>query len=106
MEWFVEELVRGTGIPHYRVEFTTHHTEKGYLIHGELFQTGVTRSFITSVPLYAAGAGHDALLGTAVAAGPKTTFQFVAAAPTHKIIVNPRMTVLCTSEYPTRTNCK
>ena len=98
MEWFFEEWVRGTGIPHYRVEFTTRHTEKGYLIHGELFQTGVPRSFIASVPLYAAGAGHGALLGTVLAAGPKTTFQFVATAPPHKIVVDPRMTLLCTSE--------
>jgi len=57
MEWFFEEWVRGTGIPHYRVEFTAHHTEKGYVIRGRLFQTGVPRSFVTSVPLYASGAG-------------------------------------------------
>jgi hypothetical protein len=98
MEWFFEEWVRGTGIPHYRVEFTTHHTEKGYLIRGELLQTGVPRSFIASVPLYAAGAGYGALLGTVVTAGPKTTFQFVATVPPHKIVVDPRMTLLCTSE--------
>jgi len=98
MEWFFEEWVRGTGTPHYRVEFTAHHTEKGYLIRGRLFQTGVPRSFIASVPLYAAGPGHGTLLGTVVAAGPETTFQFVATVPPHKIVVDPRMTLLCTSE--------
>ena len=98
MEWFFEEWVRGTGIPHYRVEFTTHHTEKGYLIRGHLFQTGVPRSFIVSVPLYAAGAGYGTLLGTVAAAGLETAFQFVAAVPPHKIVVDPRMTLLCTSE--------
>jgi hypothetical protein len=98
MEWFFDEWVRGTGIPHYRVEFTTHHTEKGYLIRGELFQTGVPHSFIASVPLYAGGAGHGVLLGTVVAAGPETKFQFVATVPPHKIVVDSRMTLLCTSE--------
>jgi len=98
MEWFFEEWVRGTGIPHYRVEFTTHRTEKGYLIRGQLFQTGVPRSFIASVPLYATGAGHGALLGTVVTAGPETAFQFVATVPPHKIVVDPRMTLLCVSE--------
>ena len=98
MEWFFEEWVRGTGIPHYRVEFTAHHTEKGYQIRGKLFQTGVPRSFIASVPLYSGGAGHGALLGTVVAAGPETLFHFVVPIPPRKIVVDPRMTLLCTSE--------
>ncbi len=98
MEWFFEEWVRGTGIPHYRVEFAAHHTEKGYQIRGKLFQTGVPRSFIASVPLYAGGAGHGALLGTVVAAGPETSFHFAAPTLPHKIVVDPQMTLLCTSE--------
>jgi hypothetical protein len=98
MEWFFEEWVRGTGIPHYRVEFTAHHTEKGYQIRGKLFQTGVPRSFIASVPLYSGGAGHGALLGTVVAAGRETSFHFVVPIPPRKIVVDPRMTLLCTSE--------
>jgi hypothetical protein len=98
MEWFFEEWVRGTGIPHYRVEFTAHHTEKGYQIRGKLFQTGVPRSFIASVPLYSGGAGHGVLLGTVVTAGPETSFHFVVPTPPRKIVVDPRMTLLCTSE--------
>jgi hypothetical protein len=98
MEWFFEEWVRGTGIPHYRVEFTAHQTEKGYQIRGKLFQTGVPRSFIARVPLYDGGAGHGALLGTVVAAGPETSFHFVTANAPRKIVVDPQMTLLCTSE--------
>jgi hypothetical protein len=98
MEWFFEEWVRGTGIPHYRVEFTSHHTEKGYQIRGKLFQTGVPRSFIARVPLYSRGAGHGTLLGTVVAAGPETSFRFDTENLTHKIVVDPQMTLLCTSE--------
>jgi len=98
MEWFFEEWVRGTGIPHYRVEFTAHHTEIGYQIRGKLFQTGVPRSFVASVPLYAGGAGHGALLGTVVAAGPETSFHFVAPNLPRKIVIDPQMTLLCTSE--------
>jgi Peptidase family M1 domain len=98
MEWFFEEWVRGTGIPRYRVEFTAHHTEKGYQIRGKLLQTGVPRSFIASVPLYSSGAGHSALLGTVLAAGPETSFHFVVPIAPHKIVVDPRLTLLCTSE--------
>ena len=98
MEWFFEEWVRGTGIPHYRVEFTSHHTENGYQIRGKLFQTGVPRSFIARVPLYSSGAGHGTLLGTVVAAGPETSFRFDTPILTRKIVVDSHMTLLCTSE--------
>jgi hypothetical protein len=98
MEWFFEEWVRGTGIPHYRVEFTAHHTEKGYQVRGKLYQTGVPRSFVASVPLYAGGAGHGALLDTVVTAGPETSFHFVTANLPRKIVIDPLMTLLCTSE--------
>lgn len=99
MQWFFEEWVRGTGIPHYRVEFTAHNTEKGYLVRGKLYQTGVPHSFIASVPLYASGsAGTRTLLGSVVAAGAETSFHFLAPAPPRKIVIDPQMTLLCTSE--------
>src|SRR5260221_175427 len=44
MEWFFEDWVRGTGVPHYRVEFSVHHSEKGFVVRGKLFQSGVARS--------------------------------------------------------------
>ncbi len=98
MEWFFEEWVRGTGIPHYRVEFTAHRMEKGFRIDGKLFQTGVSRSFIARVPLYDAGAGHGTLLAAVVAAGPETSFHLIVPNPPHKIVVDPQMTLLRTSE--------
>ncbi len=99
MEWFFEDWVRGAGIPHYRVEFTAHHTEKGYLVRGTLYQTGVPRSFIASVPLYAGGrTGHGTLLDTVVAAGPETPFHFFTPVLPRKIVIDPQMTLLCTTE--------
>lgn len=99
MEWFFEQWVRGTGIPHYRVEFSAHKTETGYAIHGKLFQTGVPQSFIARVPLYAGNAaGHPVFLGSVVASGPETSFHFTAASPARKVIIDPQMTLLCTTE--------
>src|ERR1700674_4201503 len=99
MEWFFEEWVRGTGIPHYHVEFTAHRSETGYLIRGKLFQTGVPRSFIASVPLYTGGgAGRNTFLSTVVAAGPETSFHFFTLMPPRKIVIDPHMTLLCTTE--------
>lgn len=98
MDWFFDEWVRGTGLPHYRVESTVHHDETGYAVRGKLFQTGVPRSFLASVPLYATGTGGRSFLGNVVAAGPETSFHFRVSAPPHKILIDPQMTLLCTTE--------
>ena len=104
MEWFFEEWVRGTGIPHFRVEFSTHHTEKGELVRGKLFQTDVPRYFITRVPLYANnGIGHSILLGDVVAAGPETSFTFITKVAPHKLVIDPQMTLLCFSGQTEKT---
>ena len=31
MEWFFEQWVRGTGVPRYRVEYSVHNSDKGYV---------------------------------------------------------------------------
>jgi aminopeptidase N len=99
MQWFFEQWVRGTGIPHYRVEYASHAAEKGYLVKGKLYQSGVPRAFIASVPLYASGgSGSRALLGSVVAAGPETSFHFLTPTQPRKIIIDPQMTLLCVPE--------
>ena len=98
MEWFFEDWVRGTGVPHYRVEFSVRHSDKGFLVRGKLLQSGVPRSFIAPVPLYASVTGHSTQLGVVVAAGSETSFQFTAQAAPNKITIDPRMTLLCVSE--------
>jgi hypothetical protein len=99
MDWFFEEWVRGTGIPHYRVEFTARPSEKGYIVNGKLLQSGVPRSFIASVPLYASGGTvRNAFLGAVVAVGPETSFHFLTPTRPSKIIIDPQMTLLCTAE--------
>jgi hypothetical protein len=98
MEWFFDEWVRGTGIPRYRVEFTTHKTEKGLIIRGKLLQSGVPRSFISPVPLYANIAGHNTYLGTVTASGPETSFHFATTAIPHKLVIDPQMTLLSTTD--------
>lgn len=98
MEWFFDQWVRGTGVPYYRVEFTTRQTEKGFQIRGKLLQTGVPKSFIAPVPLYASSGGRDVFLGTVTATGPETAFRFSVAAPPRKIRVDPQMTLLCASD--------
>jgi aminopeptidase N len=99
MAWFFEEYVRGTGIPRYKVEFTVHRTEKGFQLRGKLLQSGVPRSFIAPVPLYlSTGVGHSIFLGTVVTSGEETPFSFNAQSESRKILIDPRMTLLCVPE--------
>ncbi|MGH9677336.1 MAG: hypothetical protein ACRD36_09565, partial [Candidatus Acidiferrum sp.] len=98
MEWFFEQWVRGTGIPHYAVEFSSRRVENGFLIKGKLIQTNVPRSFIAPVPLYASAGGHPVFLGTVLAEGPETSFHFTTPNLPRKILIDPQMTLLCTSE--------
>src|SRR5207245_3570840 len=51
MEWFFEEWLRGTGIPHYRLEFAPHHRENSYQLRGKLVQTGLQPSYIERLPI-------------------------------------------------------
>ena len=98
MDWFFDDWVRGTGIPHYRVEFTVHHDENGYSVRGKLFQTGVPRSFLASVPLYATSGSGRSFLGNVIAGGQETSFRFHTSSPPHKVLIDPQMTLLCTTE--------
>jgi Peptidase family M1 domain len=99
MEWFFEEYVRGTGIPHYKVEFATRKTDKGYQVRGKLLQSGVLRSFIAPVPLYIGLlGGRSVFLGTVIATGEETSFSFNSQVDPHKILIDPHMTLLCVPE--------
>ena len=99
MEWFFQQYVKGTAIPRYKVEFTSRHTEKGYQIRGKLFQYSVPPSFISPVPIYLAGsANRNTFLGTVMAAGEETAFTFTTQTEPHKLLVDPKMTLLCAAD--------
>jgi hypothetical protein len=99
MEWFFDEYIRGTGVPRYKVEFSSRRGEKGFQIRGKLLQSGVPRSFIAPVPLYlAAGPGRSIYLGTVVTSGEETAFSFSSQTDARKILIDPRMTLLCILE--------
>ena len=92
MEWFFADWVRGAGIPHYKLEYTTKRSEKGFVVKGKLQQTGVPDSFVAPVPIYSVGAGY---LGRIIAGGPETAFHFVSQREPGKLLIDPQMTLLC-----------
>jgi Peptidase family M1 domain len=99
MEWFFDQYVRGTGIPRYKVDFSSHRIDKGFQVRGTLHQSGVPRSFIAPVPLYVnLGPGKSAFLGTVMAAGEETHFSFTTPTEPHKLQIDPYLTLLCVPE--------
>jgi Peptidase family M1 domain len=99
MEWFFDEYVRGTAIPHYTVSFTSRRVEKGFQVRGKLVATGVPHSFVAPVPLYASsGSGHNVFLGTVIAGPDETHFSFTTQTEPRKLLIDPQMTLLCVPE--------
>jgi hypothetical protein len=96
MEWFFEDWVRGTGVPHYRAEYSTRRTERGFVVKGKLYQTRVPRGFVAPVPLYSS---VGTLLGKVIAGGPEAQFHFTVARDPGKIQIDPQMTLLCVVEH-------
>ena len=99
MEWFFDEYVRGTAIPHYKVSFSSRRAEKGFQVRGKLLASGVPHSFIAPVPLFvSSGSGHGVLLGTVIATAGETPFSFYTQTDPRKILIDPHMTLLCVPE--------
>jgi len=99
IDWFFDEWVRGTGIPHYAVQFQARPRGADYLVTGTLRQSDVPETFLAAVPLYAARpGGKPALLGTVIASGPETRFHFVTHFAPRHISIDPQHTLLCRTD--------
>ena len=98
MEWFFEQWVKGTGVPHYQVSFRPsgrcrlHHPRK------REFKPASLRHRPRPAICGGSPATPPVLLGTVVAAGPETPFHFSSATPVRKLLIDPQMTILCTTE--------
>jgi len=99
LDWFFEEWVRDTGIPHYSVEFSTRPHGQEFLVSGKLKQDDVPDYFTEAVPLYATRiGGKPTLLGTVITTSPQTSFHFTSAFKPGKIAIDPQNTILCKPE--------
>jgi hypothetical protein len=96
MEWFIEDWVRGTGVPHYRLEYNTRRAEKGFVVKGKLLQSRVPRGFVAPVPIYSSNGTY---LGRVIASGEETPFHFTSATDPGKLQIDPQMTLLCVVEH-------
>lgn len=96
MDWFFEQWVRGTDIPHYAVKFETRTQGPQYMVSGRLEQEGVEDVFTAPVPLYAAQpGGKPQFLGLVVTSGPQTRFHFSSRIRPARVLIDPYNTLLC-----------
>jgi hypothetical protein len=96
MDWFFEQWVRGTALPHYAVKFEAKAHGQEYLVSGKLEQSGVEDIFTAPVPLYATppGGGKPQRLGMVITTGPETHFRFTSRFRPARIVIDPNMTLL------------
>lgn len=98
MDWFFDEWVKETGIPHYAVKFDVKPHGNEFVVTGRLEQSGVDDLFTAPVPIYASRPGPGSKpvrLGVVITKGPQTRFRFTSRIrPTH-LVIDPHLTILC-----------
>jgi hypothetical protein len=98
MDWFFDEWVRGTGVPHYSVKFEVKTKGQNFVVWGVLEQKGVPEDFTAPVPIYGTRAGgKPERLGVVVTTSAETRFHFETAVRPTRIVIDPQLTLLCTS---------
>jgi hypothetical protein len=99
MDWFFDQWVHQTEIPHYTVKFEVKPRGKEFLVTGRLEQSGVDDVFTAAVPLYASRPGiKPENLGVVITTGPETRFHFVSRIRPVRILIDPRLTLLCRTD--------
>ena len=98
MSWFFDQWVRGTGIPHYKVEFTAKRSGEQFVVKGVLNQDGVPPEFLARVPLFATAGGKPVFLGHVTTTGSQTSFRFVTSFDLKRILIDPELTLLCVAD--------
>ena len=90
LDWFFDSWVFGTGIPTYAITSKVEAAGNGFVISGEITQSGVPESFEMQVPVYA----DDTLLGNVKVSGDGGEFRFTSSAMPQQILLDPKRTVL------------
>jgi hypothetical protein len=99
LDWFFEQWVNNTGIPHYRLRARIQpRPQGGFRVTGTIAQRGVSDLFTMPLPLYARTGGQLRLLGRVVVSGTESSFAFLTPARPDRILLDPHRTVLCVIE--------
>ena len=96
LDWFLQGWINGTSLPRLElrgVKFTPRGGNS--VVSGTILQKDAPQDLVTSVPVYAVGAGKQpVLLGRVFADGEESSFRLTAPAGAHKIVLDPNDTIL------------
>ena len=99
LDWFFDQWVRSTGIPRYSAQFHVKPQGNAFVVRGILRQSSVPESFLASVPIYAVRpGGKPFFLGHVNTSGAETRFQFPSRFAPKRLLIDPRLTLLCLTE--------
>ena len=90
LDWFFDSWVFGTGIPAYSLNFKADSAPSGFVISGNISQTGVPDTFESLVPLYA----DEIFLGNVMVSGDSGEFRFNTRTKPQQVLVDPKKTLL------------
>lgn len=96
LDWFLEGWVNGTSLPKLELQGVKFAVKPNTtVVTGVIRQRDAPEDLVTSVPLYAVVAGKPpVLLGRVFADGAETSFRLSAPAGTHKLLLDPKGTIL------------
>jgi hypothetical protein len=96
LDWFLQGWIEGTAIPELEAR-DIRITEKAGVttVTGVIVQKDVPNDLVTAVPVYGATAGNTLVfLGEVLADGAETGFRLIAPSDVHKIVLDPKQTIL------------
>ena len=96
LDWFLEGWVNGTAIPELETR-DVHFSEKNNVttVTGFLVQKDAPEDLVTAVPVFATTpTGTLIFLGEVLADGAESAFRLTSASPVHKLVIDPRHTIL------------
>ena len=95
LDWFFQQWVHETGIPHYDLEWELRERpEGGWGVEGLIGQSGVADFFIMPVPVYARFGAELQRLGSVLVMGEVSAFAFELDRQPDALVLDPYLTVL------------
>jgi hypothetical protein len=97
MDWFFDEWVYSTGIPTYRISYSTSALKNGtYLVKGKIAQENVSGLFMMPVEVFAHFPQQKVLrIGRVNTTGSETQFKFVLNSKPVKLTLDENHAILC-----------
>ena len=97
LDWFFDQWVYETGIPRYRLDYSTHPQKDGtYLLKGKIRQENVSEFFIMPVEVFGHfGPEKVRKLGRVVVSGNEANFKFSLKSKPQKVTLDENNEILC-----------